>query len=78
MHLELARAAQSFTEIPCLVLRLLQQNRDLQGQLQPLWGWAPYLGPHSLGRCMAGGHLSSANIWDHNDPPPETGYAFTG
>lgn len=54
MHWELARAVQSFTEIPCLVLRLLQQNRDLQGQLQPLWGWAPYLGPHSLGDAWLG------------------------
>lgn len=79
MHQELARAVQSFPEIPCLILMLLQQNRDFQGQLQPLWDWTSCLAPDTFPGQMHGRgtpefckHLGLQGL------PPEIRYASTG
>lgn len=56
MGYELVRAVQSFSEIFCLSLMLLQQNGDLWGQLQLSAGSGTSLWPThiSLGRHAAG------------------------
>lgn len=81
MGYELARAVQSFPEILCLALMLLQQDGDLWGQLHLSAGLGTLLCPKhvSLGRHGGGGDTQVLQTsGTYNDPPPEIRYAIIG